>query len=402
MKKIVAVAALASVLAGAAFSADISFSYKGSNYFSSSAGNLNYDSRTDCMSLGISTAVAGAVVDFDTENGAFKQDQYYGWMNFPIPTGNLELTAGVWYSRLVNRVITDAGELDDEDFELYKPGVIKGLVGKDSDNLTEKKIAMVAAYTNKDSLPGTLLAKFGLVKSTYNPDATAANTAKESGEVTDGDPSLSAGFVGEVMFTVEDTIKLNLAVKNYTKKNFSLGLFVSPLMIENLDLTVGGTFAMCNDYSKYNSANGSDLEWSNGATEFALDLRARYKLTDAVSFTTMHNLSSYANLPSGSDVAKNREYGDNTLILWDMFNVNYKMDEKITLGCTLNMVFDNLDSNHSFTGADLTTSPYIAIKATEKATVTTSLRVATTGLRTSVDGNENVNVTIPVIFSFNY
>ena len=85
-----------------------------------------------------------------------------------------------------------------------------------------------------------------------------------------------------------------------------------------------------------------------------------------------------------------------------MFNVNYKMDEKITLGCTLNMVFDNLDSNHSFTGADLTTSPYIAIKATEKATVTTSLRVATTGLRTSVDGNENVNVTIPVIFSFNY
>ena len=402
MKKIVAVAALASMLAGAAFSADISFSYKGSNYFSSSAGNLKYDSRTDCMSLGISTAVAGAVVDFDTENGAFKQDQYYGWMNFPIPTGNLELTAGVWYSRLVNRVNTDAGELDDEDFELYKPGVIKGLAGKDSDNLTEQNIAMVAAYTNKDSLPGTLLAKFGLVKSIYNPDATAANTAKESGEVTNGDPSLSAGFVGEVMFTVEDTIKLNLAVKNYTKKNLSLGLFVSPLMVENLDLTVGGTFAMCNDYSKYNSANGTDLEWSNGATEFAIDLRARYKLTDAVSFTTMHNLSSYAYLPSGSDVAKNREYGDNTLILWDMFNVNYKMNEKITLGCTLNMVFDNFDSNHSFTGADLTTSPYIAIKATEKATVTTSLRVATTGLRTSVDGNENVNVTIPVIFSFNY
>ena len=402
MKKIVAVAALASMLAGAAFSADISFSYRGGNYFSSSAGNLKYDSRTDCMSLGISTAVAGAVVDFDTENGAFKQEKYYGWMNFPIPTGNLELTAGVWYSRLVNRVITDMGELDDEDFELYKPGVIKGLAGKDSDNLTEKKIAMVAAYTNKDSLPGTLLAKFGLVKSTYNPDATSATTETGSGEVTDGDATLSAGFVGEVMFTVEDTVKLNLAVKNYTKKNLSLGLFVSPLMVENLDLTVGGTFAMCNDYSKYNSANGTDLEWSNGATEFALDLRARYKLTDAVSFTTMHNLSSYAYLPSGSDVAKNREYGDNTLILWDMFNVNYKMDDRITLGCTLNMVFDNFDSDHSFTGADLTTSPYIAIQATEKASITTSLRVATTGLRTSVDGNENVNVTIPVIFSFNY
>ena len=402
MKKILAVASLASFLAGATFAADISFSYIGSNYFKSSAGNLNYDSRSDCMSLSISSDVAGAVVDFDTEDGSFVQDEYYGWMNFAIPTGNLQLTAGVWNGRLVNRVNTDAGNLDGEDFELYKPGVINGLAGKDSDNLTEGKISMIAAYTNTDALPGTLMVKLGLVKSTYNPDATSANTAKESGDVTDGDVALSAGFVGEVMFNMENTVKLNLAVKNYQKKKFSVGFWVSPLMIENLDLTVGGTFATVNDYSKYNSSNGTDSDWSNGATEFGIDLRARYALSDTISFTTMHNLSSYAYLPSGSDVASNREYGDNTMILWDMFNVNYKMDEKVSLGFTINATFDNFDSDHVFTGADLITTPYIRIDANEKVALTTALRVATTGLNPKIDGHESVDVTIPVIFAFNY
>lgn len=402
MKKVIGALLATSLFASSAFAADISFSYTGSNYFTSSAGNLSYDSRTDCISLGISSDVAGAVVDFDTKDGGIVQDSYYGWMDFAIPTGSLQLTAGAFSSRLVNRVTTDAGKLKGEDFELYKPGVINGLAGADSDNLTEGKVAMVAAYTNKESLPGTLMVKFGLVNSKWNVDATSATTAKESGDVTDGDISLSAGFVGEAMFTMEDTVKLNLAVKSLQKKKLSLGLWASPLMVENLDLTVGGTFAMCNDYSKYNSANGTDVEWSNGATEFGVDLRARYKLNDAVSFTTMHNLSSYAFLPSGSDVEKNREYGDNTMILWNMFNVNYKMDDRITLGCTLNMVFDDLDSDHVFTGADITTSPYIAVKATEKVGVTTSLRVATTGLNPSIDGHESVNVTVPVIFSFNY
>ncbi|MBR1721205.1 MAG: hypothetical protein IJ727_01770, partial [Treponema sp.] len=85
-----------------------------------------------------------------------------------------------------------------------------------------------------------------------------------------------------------------------------------------------------------------------------------------------------------------------------MINVNYKMDEKVSLGCTFNAVFDNLDSDHVFTGADLTTSPYVRIDATEKVAVTAVLRVDANGVNPSVAGHEDVVVTIPVIFAFNY
>lgn len=401
MKKIVAVAA-ATMLAGSAFAADISFSYTGSNYFKSSGGNLDYDgdARTDCMSLTLSNDTAGVCLDFDTEAGELAEDQYYGWMNFGIPTGNLEVTAGVWTSRYVNRVKTDAGDLDSEDFELYKPGVVNGSVGKDSDNLTGNTISMVAAYTNSDSLPGTLLAKFGVVKSTYNPDADAATTATESGDVDDSDLVLSAGFVGELAYRQDGLVNINLAVKNLVKKNFALGLWISPLMVENLDLTVGGTVAFVDQWlTKYASGTAlptaqwaSDSDVGNSGTEWGVDLRARYQLTEALSFTTMHNISSGYNT-----------YDDNnTIQLWDMVNASFKYAENMTIGCTVNAVFDNLDSDHTFTGADVTTSPYLQIQATEKVAVTTALRFAVTGWLPDVDGHESLDVTIPVIFSFNY
>ena len=118
MKKIVAAAFEGLTLAGAAF-AEISFSYTGKNYFKSSAGNLDYDSRTDCMSLSISSKSAGAVVDFDTDAGKLVQDEYYGWMTFGLPAGNLQITAGSWNGRYADRVKSDAGDLDSSDFELY-------------------------------------------------------------------------------------------------------------------------------------------------------------------------------------------------------------------------------------------------------------------------------------------
>lgn len=401
MKKIIGAALATTMLAGSAFAADISFSYTGYNYFKSSGGNLALDERSDCMGLTISTETCGAVLDFDTDSDAktLKHDSYYGWMTFPVPTGNLQITAGSWNARYLARVNTDAGDLDGDDFEKYKPGVIGGLVGYDSDNLTKGAISMVAAYTNSDMLPGALLAKFGLVKSSYNPDATAATTAKESGDVTDGDLSLSAGFVGELAYRQEKVINVNLAIKNLQKKNLSLGLFVSPLMVENLELTTGFTFGLVNDYDKSYSADGTTAEWGDGATEFGFDIRARYQVSDALAVTTMHNISSHANKGTAD---KANEYGDNTLRVWDMLNVAYKFAEDMTIGCTLNAVFDDLDSDHVFTGADLTTSPYLAIKATEKVSVTTSVRFDAKGLNPRIDGHESLDVTVPVIFSFNY
>ena len=215
----------------------------------------------------------------------------------------------------------------------------------------------------------------------------AATTATESGDVTDGDLSIASGFVGELAYRQDDLINVNLAIKNHVKKNLSIAAFVSPLMIENLQLTVGGTFAVVNEW------DSTAKDWSeNKGNEFGIDIRARYKLSEEISITTMHNLSS------GYDTSADL----NTLKLWDMLSVAYKFDERMTIGCTLNAVFDNLDSDHVFTGADVTTSPYLAIQATEKVAVTTALRFAVTGWNPSIDGHESLNVTIPVIFAFNY
>ena len=390
MKKIVSAVALAAILSATASAADISFSYKGSNYFTSSAGNLNYKDRTDCMSLGISSDKAGAVVDFDTElaeNGSIKivQDEYYGWMNFALPSGNLQLKAGSWNSRYVNRLLNDKGDLDKEDFELNKPGVINGSTGKDSDNLTQGKLSVVAALTNSIDETSDLMFKFGLVKSAYNPDAKTATVSTNDKDVENGDIEIASGFVAELAYKQQDLINVNLAFKNLVKNNYSVGLWVSPLMIEDFSLTVGGTFATVKGYDK------TADEW-NGGTEFGADIRARYAISEEVSVTTMHNISS----------GYNAKTDNNTLKLWDMINFNYKMDEKVSFGCTLNAVFDNLDSDHTFTGADLITSPYIRIDATEKAAVTAALRVTAEGVNPSVAGHEEVDVTVPVLFAFNY
>ncbi len=381
---------MASLLAGAASAADISFSYTGSNYFKSSGGNLSFDDRTDCMSLEIKSETSGVVLDFDTTNGkTLAQDEYYGWMKFGLPAGELQLTAGVWKGRYVNRVNTDAGDLDEEDFELYKPGVINGAWGEDSDNLTEGKISMVAAYTNDDLLPGKLFAKFGLVKSAWDPTAASATTSTSDGDVTDSDPIFNAGFVGEAAYRQEGLVDVNFAVKSLVAKQTSYGIFVSPLMVENLEAMVGFTFAGKNDWNT--------TSWGKFNKEFAIDLRARYQFSDTFSMTTMHNISCFYD----------RDADDDGTVLWDMINANFKMAENLAIGCTANFTFDIAKSSlyrakNDYNGFALVTSPYLAIQATEKVAVTTAVRIEALGINPHKDGNESFDITVPVIFSFNY
>ena len=390
MKKIVGAVAVASLLAGAASAADISFSYTGSNYFKSSGGNLSFDDRTDCMSLEIKSETSGVVLDFDTTDGkTLAQDEYYGWMKFGLPAGELQLTAGVWNGRYVNRVNTDAGDLDGEDFELYKPGVINGAWGEDSDNLTEGKVSMVAAYTNDDLLPGKLFAKFGLVKSTWDPTAASASTNTSDGDVTDSDPIFNAGFFGEAAYRQEGLVDVNFAVKSLVAKQTSYGIFVSPLMVENLEAMVGFTFAGKNAWNT--------TSWGKFNKEFAIDLRARYQFSDTFSMTTMHNISCFYD----SDAK------DDGTVLWDMINANFKMAENLAIGCTANFTFDIAKSSlyrakNPYDGFDLVTSPYLAIQATEKVAVTTAVRIEALGINPHKDGNESFDITVPVIFSFNY
>lgn len=410
MKKIVAVATLASVLAGATFAADISFSYTGSNFFKSNGNdNIAYDSasRTDCMSFGLKNDYAGAIVDFDIDGGALTLDQYYGWMNFAAIS--TQFTAGVWTSRYVDRVDTDKGDLKDEDFELYKPGVIchvpksttdsapKYSVAVDSDNLTKnlsnkQVLAMAAAYTNHDVVPGALMLKVGLANGKWDEYTKAKSVADKEGKYT---RTNSYGFFGEAALRMDNLANINLAIKSYYVGKTSLALFFSPLMVEKLQATVGFTLGL--DTYTLSERNGNDSD-KTGA-EFAADFRLRYALTDKLSFTTMHNFSSYL---SGTEAdGAGQKWSDNKKAMWNMVNVTYAFLDNMKFGLTLNHVISDFDTSYP-DASKIIVSPSVAIQATEKAKVTVAARGTFDKIGLPGNHYSDFTFTVPVIFSFNY
>lgn len=384
MKKIIGVTLATALLAGSAFAADISFSYKGNNYFKSNGDNLKYDndSRTDCLSLGLSNDYAGAVADWDIEDGALTIDSYYGWMNFAAIS--TQFTGGKWSSRYIDLADTDAGDLDDEDFIGWKPGVIGGTVAEDSDNLTEKNLALVAAYTNKDALPGALMVKFGLVNCDWD-------SFKKEAKDNDGayKRTNSYGFVGEVAFRQDSAFNVNLAVKSLKAHNYSFGLFFSPLMMEKLQATAGFSLGL----------EGNTTYKAEGDTgvEYAVDFRARYAVTDKLSVTTAHNISSYL---TGLKENDSKKWDDNKLSMSNQINATYALLDNMKFGVNLQHFIYDFDKSYP-SANELIVSPSLAIAATEKATVTISARADWTNIGFN-KGQEIFDFTVPVIFSFNY
>lgn len=324
------------LIAGAAF-ADMSFTYTGSAILGGTSKEIKNADRNDCFNLAFSNEIAGAVLDYDiTDDTNLALDSYYGWLTFALPVGSLQITSGKWTARNVNRVNGDAGDLDayQNYFEMFKPGVINGKYADDIDNLTgvngAKKMATVLAYTLNDTLPGSLMVKLGFVDSAYN-DANSEYIIK-------------SGFVGEVCYAQEDVIKLNLAVKNLTKDNYGFGLFVSPLGIENLDLTAG--FSM-------GTSNEEDVDY----TEMGFDLRARYAFSDKFALTTMHNYSSVDN------------DGTETKAMWNMLGASYVAGENIRFIASISNIVNDFDAAAG-TKCQFDITPACEIKASEKATVT--------------------------------
>lgn len=328
MKKIVAAAAAALLLAGAAF-ADVGFSWTGTGIVGGTSKALDTVTRNDCIALTFSNDISGVVFDWDIANNKPALDSYYGWLTYGLPVGNLQVTSGKWNARYVDRVNTDAGDLDGDYFEAYKPGVIVvGKVATDSDNLTTGKMSTILAYTLADTLPGTLLVKGGIVSGAYGKYDSQSN------------------FAGEVAYRQEDVINVNVAFKLPAKDKLSIGAFVSPLMVEKLQATAGFSY-------------GSDATGADTQSEFGIDLRARYALSDATAVTGMFNYSSYDSGASGADPVK---------AMWTMVSFNHVAGDNIRFLATLQNTVRNFDAEY---GNNLTAfTPACEIKASEKATVT--------------------------------
>lgn len=422
MKKIVAAAVAGLVLAGAAF-ADVSFSYTGSAILG--GRNHSYDAKTDvadqdesdelvlekgksslkqlekiyrndCLSLSLSNDIAGVVCDwditssdsdtfigkntgkdgktykdnpyetYDHEGTVMSLDAFYAWMTFGLPVGNLQITSGKWTSRYVNRVNSFAGDLDSVFYESFKPGNIASGYAKDSDNLTEGAYSTVLAYTLADTLPGTLMVKFGLVSSDYNKVGASAQTTTP--EVT-----LKSGFVGEVCWFQEGLIKANVAVKNPVKGVTSLGIFVSPLMVENLDCMAGFSTAMV------------DSDWKKDYSEIAFDLRATYNFTEKTSLTGMFNYSN-----AGVKDA-------DTTAMWTMLSVGYKAGDNIRYVGTIQNTVSDFDAKIGEANV-FAISPACEVKASESCNVTVGFDMRWTDVK-PFSGTADVSVPIYVSFS---
>lgn len=369
MKKIVAVAAAGIVLAGAAF-ADVSFTWKRTNIVDGTSKSLKDVSRTDCLGLELSNDIAGVVLDFDiTDTQTIKKctedepcaksseattnlqlDSYYGWMTFGLPVGNLQVTSGKWTSRYADRVNVDAGDLDSDYFEAHKMGVINGFIALDSNNLTGNAMATMFAYTLADKLPGTLLVKGGFVDLSAPCFAADGNGMKLITQHygSYGKFDSVSGFAAEVGYRQEDVINVNVAWRSFDSEAFSIGAFVSPLMVENLKATVGFSFGK----SSADDADGSEM---------GVDLRARYAFTEKTAVTGMFNYSK-TEFTKGAD-------GEDEQAMWFMASVNHVAGDNISFKVTLNHTIEDLSAAKP-AAFETAITPACVIDITEKAFVT--------------------------------
>lgn len=377
------------ILAGAAF-ADVSFSWKRTNIVGGTSKAFDKVTRSDCLGLELSNDIAGVVFDWDIEENSAETskltlDSYYGWMTFGLPVGNLQVTSGKWSGRYADRVKSDAGDLDGKYYEAYKLGVIDGVLSADADNLTEGKMATVLAYTLADTLPGTLLVKLGirdLSSPTYKDDNAKLSPASSKIDKQNlgkyGKFDSYSGFVAEVGYRQEGLFNANIAVRSLSEDATCFSAFVSPLMVENLRATVG--FTMGN---------------YDGDSEFAIDARARYAVTEKTAVTGMFNYSSISKELGRS--ASDKHADDDLNKMWTMVSVNHVAGDNIRFLATLqNTVKDFVKSGDEKYLTAFT--PACEITVSEKAVVTAAFDMRWDG-KTPYAGVGDVSLPIYVTLS---
>jgi len=404
MKKILSTVLVGALIAGIAF-AEVSFNYKGTAILGNTSKNIGkgYVYRTDAFTVGAKNDVAGVEFEADLTPGdydeyvkaqtatKFNVDHFYGYLTFGLPVGNLQITSGRWDARWVNRVKGDGGELDGRYYEAYKPGVMGGKIAKDINNLTgSSNYATVLAYTLNDVLPGSLMFKFGIVA--LNKDPLGLGTKYNEG--SNDNTTISSGFVGQIAYQQDDLIKVNVDFKTLKQNAYAFGIFLSPLMIENLQATVGFSMGLYNVGDKA-AAEGKEPETAKYEyTEWGVDLRLRYAITEKWSVTTMHNISSYKLTPNDKYTGTEKE--KDTKAMWNMLSVAYKAGDNIRFLATVaNKNTDWKASNPTANTFSIT--PACEIKVNEKAKFTAAFDIRWD--KAEPYGGTGT-ITLPIYFNF--
>ena len=364
MKKIISAFALAAMAATVAFAADPKISVQArvkANLVTSYVDgddDLYKDSGVtlpgdDTFGAEYKDETAGAKISLQgtlasvysngSDKGPVTLYDYYGWMKF----GSLTVTAGEWEHRYISRVNADLSSFGGICDLYYGPLVFnatkEGFVETkyETDNITPWKTEFALDYALGDAI---------ISASTGNNSASAYNAAEFYG--------------ARVGYKIGDTANLDAAFSMRGKDKMAVGLFAEILAIENLSVVAGYSGYLDNDVTE-NSIN-------------AVELRARYAM-DKLSFTSHNNLS----------------FGDESMILFDMLNVAYKLNDVVTPAIMVANTYVAGD-NASIVESDIiTVRPGLTLSPRKGATIDAGGKLE---YFTPKSGDGFTRVSIPVVF----
>ncbi|MBR1614221.1 MAG: hypothetical protein IJ673_01945 [Treponema sp.] len=367
MKKIVSAMALGALVLGAASAeTKISINYRnGANIYAGTFEGDNKDAtKTFLNQVGynggkdsVTLSAAGEIFNFKLcVQPTVKSDALaanllefgakYGLDDLGIP-GTIHAMGGFWADGQSNgniRITTDASNFEGLDWEGNKPGsIFKGRPNTFVTNmvdfgLDQEYFTGVVDYTLPlDSLSLKVL---GSVMT----DRAVKDAGTTTGLAVKNDGAYSWGV--NVNAKVPGVVELEALAKGNPKWNtvlnedgddyagaMALGFYAMPLMVDGLKLAVGGSLGFID----------------GGVSDIAVDLRANYKVNDALSITSYNNISvvkqsadagkattdEYFNAQFGRSYfgSSNDQKGTaekGTTGLWNMIGFAYKVSPTIT------------------------------------------------------------------------
>ena len=434
MKKVIGVAVAASLVAGMAF-AEVSVSLnarlRSNMYHFTKAENGNKETYTfdlngtskhggsdvmsDTLGFNAKTDYAGVQLELasnGSDNTIKVDSKYNGWLKF----GDLKFSFGSFDSRFVNRyneTMAESGLLDSdyakyglaslnnftytvgngETGDDYKGTPTKVSLGKDANNFSAvegtRVTTLIADYTFADVAGGKLLVKAALLANDYKTDEDDKEDLKYT----------KAGFGFEADYQ-NDSVAIQGLFKKLNEDQMILGAYVEPKGLP-FNTVLGFTYASQKD-GKFTPAETAestaaepryeDKPLLSDISAYAVDLRFKYKVTDAA---TIAALAKYESVK-----VKEADETDTALALGA--EVSYVVSDKIGAFFDIMYINANLDDEDEdkafFSGAasKVQVRPGVKLTAGKNAAITAAFQYD--NYIDSDDRATKTEYSIPVIF----
>ena len=439
MKKILTTILAGTLVAGAAFAADAKItlnfrsrldafamtSHDDGDKTTTTRNWMNWDNDkayngagNDMFKFVLNGDRAGATfaVNLATKNdGLFTLNEYSGWMNFPIGPGTLTLRTGNWkdgYADGNYRVKKDVDAQNGEgiDFERFKLGSILN---------TGSQLVFVddlAKPANNKAIAG--FADYGFnVNDNVNLNilvgGVSANGFDSYKADDDTTVTWNSAFASRIQVKAKDVLNAELIYKLSHAAGSSLyhtfGLYVMPQVLDALTLNIGGAAEV------FSGIHGKEGDDKKDYFDWAVDLRARYQATNALSITFFTNVSG-TSLEGGrklgaENVGYNGKQGYTNMgpkaehfkvAMWNNLSGRFKINDLLTATLNVGLItplsVDDKDKNSY--GPEWRVTPAVQIYAASNASLWAG--VAISGSSWTVDATNKDNsvlcVDIPVIF----